>query len=140
MSSATEGNKATFITRTQVIEEARERPISRSGVIKEMREREERPDSPTTRAAKALEMLNNHRDEGIHSSDDESDEDIDKNYTIGKYRHLGDEALAEAEKLEGEMNAMFKELNQMENHIKANKDLRSMETLMDTTKEVIDTH
>jgi len=35
---------------------------------------------------------------------------------------------------------MFKELNDMENHIKQNKDLNSMESLMGTTKEVITTH
>jgi len=102
ISSASNDNKATFITRTNVIDSMKERPISRSSAISEMRQREERPDSPTTRAAKALELMNNQRDFEIHSSSD--DEDDMTNYTIGKYRHIGDEALAEAEKLEREMN------------------------------------
>lgn len=38
------------------------------------------------------------------------------------------------------MNEMFKELNEMQNMIKGNADLKTYENLKDTTKEVMDTH
>lgn len=38
------------------------------------------------------------------------------------------------------MNLMFKELEEMQEMIRGNKDLKVMDTLKDTTKEVIDTH
>jgi len=38
------------------------------------------------------------------------------------------------------MNAMFKELEEMQEMIRGNRDLEVMGTLKDTTKEVVDTH
>ena len=52
-----------------------------------------RPESPTTKAAKALEMLNNKVDRDIASSS--SDSDVDE-FNLHKYRNTGDEALADA--------------------------------------------
>ena len=48
--------------------------------------------------------------------------------------------MAEADALETEMNEMFKELDDMQNMIKGNWDLKTYEQLKETTKEVIDTH
>ena len=50
------------------------------------------------------------------------------------------QALFEADTLENQMNEMFKELNEMQNMIKGNADLKTYENLKDTTKEVMDTH
>lgn len=39
-----------------------------------------------------------------------------------------------------EMNQMFKELQEMESMIAGNRDLKTMESLMDSTKEVVSSH
>ena len=49
-------------------------------------------------------------------------------------------AIQEVNRTEREMNAMMQELNDIENQIKGNKDLKEMENLMKTTNEVITTH
>lgn len=56
------------------------------------------------------------------------------------YKDIGEKALAECDELENEMNLMFKELDDMQNLIKDNKDLKTYETLKDTTWEVVDVH
>ena len=74
------------------------------------------------------------------SSDDDSDEVKDEVLAITdhEYRYTGsknlqDEALDEADRLEKEMNDMYRELEDMQKMIAGNKDLKSMENLMGTT-------
>lgn len=50
------------------------------------------------------------------------------------------EVYEDQQRLENEMNAMFKELEEMQEMIKGNRDLEVMGTLKDTTKEVVETH
>ena len=79
----------------------------------------------------------------VDSSDD-SDEDRDEVLAIANHsysrKNLQDEAMDEADRLEHEMNDMYRELEDMQKMIEGNKDLQCMESLMGTTQEVIDTH
>ena len=110
-----------------------------------------------TRAAKALEMMNGAPDASLASlavvpvkkivdSDSSDEERKDEVLPIGydgqpKYfKDIGEQAMFEADTLESEMNVMFKELDDLQNMIKGNTDLKTYENLKDTTKEVIDTH
>ena len=112
-----------------------------------------------TRAAKALERMNGAPDASLASlavvpakkkivDSDSSDSDNDEPLalTMGAdgqqkyFKDIGDQALFEADTLESQMNEMFKELNEMQNMIKGNADLKTYENLKDTTKEVMDTH
>jgi len=56
------------------------------------------------------------------------------------YRSPGDQAFEEVSKLEQEMNQMYKDIDDMQEQIKENKDLRQMEELMSTTNEAMVTH
>jgi hypothetical protein len=90
-----------------------------------------------TRAAKALERMNGAPDHSLASlavvpqkkvEDSDSSEDDEKPLalTMGDgtdkpyYKDIGDRALAECDELENEMNAMFKELDDMQSMIKGN--------------------
>lgn len=90
-----------------------------------------RPESPTARAAKALALMNKKPDSDMPVVPYDSD----SIYAFPEREVYEDQA-----RLEGEMNQMFKELTDMENMIKGNRDLKAMDTLKDTTKEVIDAH
>ena len=112
-------------------------------------------DSPMTRAAKALAMMNGEfifRGEAPPSmamvrkpveSSDSDNEDIEA-LAIANYSYSGknlqDEVLDDCDRLEREMNDMYRELEEMQKMIAGNKDLKVMETLMGTTQEVIHTH
>ena len=90
-----------------------------------------RPMSPTTRAAQALAIMNKKVDEPNEVVPYDSD-------SIYAFPERG--VFEDQSKLEQEMNLMFKELEEMQEMIRGNKDLKVMDTLKDTTKEVIDTH
>lgn len=52
----------------------------------------------------------------------------------------GDQALEDIDRTEREMNLMFKELNELEDLIKGNRDLKTMEGLMSITNETMRAH
>ena len=56
------------------------------------------------------------------------------------FQNPGDEALYSLTQTEHEMNLMFKDLNELEDRIKGNNDLKQMETLMETTNEALSHH
>jgi hypothetical protein len=105
---------------------------------KKDKKKDKRPESPMTRAAKALESMNGAPDHSLSSLavvpqkkvvDSDSSEDDDEKplaLTMGDgtdkpyYKDIGDRALAECDELENEMNAMFKELDDMQSMIKGN--------------------
>jgi len=68
-------------------------------------------------------------------SSDDSSEDKDQVMAIGYggKKQLQDEAIEEADRLEKEMNDMYRELEDMQKMIAGNKDLKVMENLMGTT-------
>lgn len=59
---------------------------------------------------------------------------------IISYKSPGDQAIADLDQTEMEMKKMFLELNDLEDMIKGNKDLKEMEKLMGATNEVITAH
>jgi len=93
-----------------------------------------RPDSPMTKAAKALAIMNGQGD-----ADLDDDDDHDRRF-VSKHGDQGQQALDLADHLEEEMNQMFRDLDNMSKHIKENKDLNSMEGMMDCTKDIITSH
>ena len=103
-------------------------------------------ESPTARAAKALAIMNGEmppmalmkKPDSSDDSSEEKDEVMAIGYT-GK-KQIQDEAIEEADRLEKEMNDMYRELEDMQKMIEGNKDLKCMENLMGTTQEVINTH
>ena len=112
-SNASSDDKGTFITGTKVGKVQFKDPT----------------DSPTARAAKALAIMNNKEDEGI----------LDNIHIEERFSLLspGDQALEDISRTEQEMNQMFKELNELEDLIKGNKDLKQIENLMSITNETI---
>jgi hypothetical protein len=67
------------------------------------------------------------------TSDEDSDEARDEVLAIGASKRLEDDAMDEADRLEKEMNDMYRELEDMQKMIEGNKDLKCMEQLMGTT-------
>ena len=96
-------------------------------------------ESPTARAAKALAIMNGEMPPMSlvprPDSSDDSSEDKDEVMAIGYggKKQLQDEAIEEADRLEKEMNDMYRELEDMQKMIAGNKDLKVMENLMGTT-------
>ena len=86
---------------------------------------EPRPDSPTQLAIKALAIYNKQ-------PLPEEEQQLEP-------YHLQDVAMQETEKLEEEMKAMFKDLEEMEKLIKGD-DLEEMSVVMDDTKDTIEEH
>lgn len=131
MSDASSVQAGTFITRTKDAGRKKKQRDSSSSSTSSSEAMKMRPMSPTTRAAQALAILNKKVDEpkAVVPYDSES-----------IYAFPEKSVYEDQEKLENEMNAMFKELEEMQEMIRGNRDLKVMDTLKDTTKEVIDTH
>lgn len=105
--SMVSGNQGTFITRTKDAGKKKQRDSSSSS-SDSMRKR---PESPTARAAQALALMNKKEDKDLPvvAYDSES-----------IYAHPEREVFEDQARLEDEMNAMFKELEEMEDMIKGN--------------------
>lgn len=105
--SMVSGNQGTFITRTKDAGKKKQRDSSSSS-SDSMRKR---PESPTTRAAQALALMNKKEDKdlAVVAFDSES-----------IYARPEREVFEDQARLEDEMNAMFKELEEMEDMIKGN--------------------
>lgn len=105
--SMASGNQGTFITRTKDARKKQQRDSSSSS-SDSMRQR---PESPTARAAQALALINKKEDKdlAVVAYDSES-----------IYAHPEREVFEDQARLEDEMNAMFKELEEMEDMIKGN--------------------
>lgn len=116
VSSTTSKGKGTFITGTRV--------------------NKADPDSPTAKAAKALAIINNQPIE--EEPVPEMALAIKDNMPV--FSNPGDEVLYSLTQTEHEMNMMFKDLNDLEERIKGNKDIKQMEVLMETTNEALSHH
>ena len=90
------------------------------------------PGSPTARAAQALAIMN--------KTDDKELEDEYGDEVKPMYRNIGEQAFDEVSQLEKEMGLMFKDLNELEDRIKENKDLNEMQNLMKTTNQAMQFH
>lgn len=118
---STGSEKITFITGTKTNEKGGKK-----------KNKEQRPESPMTRAAKALEMMNGAPDASLASlavvpvkkpiadSDSSDSEKQDEVLALTNddghpkyFRDIGEQAMYEADNLESEMNLMFKELDDM---------------------------
>lgn len=96
---------------------------------------QDRPESPTALAAKALAIMNDDPEENqqLEVIKPLSEE-------VQRYLSPADQVIEEVSRHEREMNQMFLELNDLEDMIKGNNDLRKMEDLMEVTNETIDFH
>lgn len=108
--SMASANQGTFITRTKAARKKRSGSSSSSSSD----DMKKRPDSPTTRAAMALELMNKKKDSDLAVVP--FDEKSQKSYSKRPEKEL----LEDQERLEQEMNAMMKELTEMEEMIKGN--------------------
>lgn len=93
------------------------------------------PDSPTARAAKALAIMSGEADDTIPQDDGHSD-----SRSVMSYKTPGEQVQAELDQTEADMNKMFLELNDLEDMIKGNKDLKTMKELMGVTNDVMNAH
>lgn len=103
--------KGTFITRTQDAGKHRAKKKKRDSSSSSSDGMQQRPESPTARAARALAVMNRKDDSdmAVVPYDDESI------YAFPERGVFEDQA-----RLEDEMNQMFKELTEMEGMIKGN--------------------
>lgn len=111
-------NDGTFLTKTNV-----------GGKKKSKKNRDD--DSPTARAAMALQMLNGKQDQSLALAIRDT-----QTHTFDA-RKLGQIAEDELNQTEKDMQNMYKELEELENMIKGNVDLTEMDSLMKSTTEVI---
>lgn len=95
------------------------------------------PDSSTELAAMALSLINKKDDKDLQLELRDQMHDL-KSITRGK--NIGEIAMFEIEQTETDMKNMFKELDDLQNQIKGNIDLKEMENLMKSTNEVMDFH
>jgi len=96
----------------------------------------DKPESPTALAAKALMIMNKDPNEEAL----EVIKPINFSEEVQKYLTPADQVMEDVSRHEREMNQMFLELNDLEDMIKGNKDLKEMESLMGVTNETIDFH
>lgn len=68
------------------------------------------------------------------------DEGIPDQEEKRSYLNPGDQVQAELDQTEADMNRMFMELNDLEDMIKDNKDLKTMKELMGVTNDVMTAH
>jgi len=108
MDSAASGNQGTFITRTK---EARKKKPRDSSSSSSSSGGPQRPESPTARAAQALALMNKKDDPALPVVPYDSE---------SIHAHPERELFDDQARLESEMNAMFKELEEMEDMIKGN--------------------
>jgi len=128
-SEAQRQEKATFITGTRLEDLPSQKRRAADSDSSDDEPVGRRAESPTAMAARALALMNKQEDEALAVA-----------IPGEEGGRLEDVALAETEQLEREMNEMFRELSDMESMIQGNKDLKSVQGLMDSTKDVVGSH
>lgn len=132
VSAQTEKEKKTFLTGANINEKKKKRDDSSDSSDSPPRNK---ADLNTQKAAMALAIMNGKKDKYLQDSSDDEYEGY--GYTSNFPER---EAERDANKLEEEMNVMMKELNDLEDMIKGNKDLKTMQNLMGVTQQVVDAH